>query len=132
MYIGQCRSCGQNVILDEIYPVYEDILKNESEESTAYIEACRDMATMQCRCKEGEREREKKKNKEEAVESINDIFSNNEDIKEILSLCITPLQERSIDSITIKSNNMKAVLNINSKGYIKIKREITDTVSDEI
>lgn len=132
MNIGQCKICGQNVILEDIYPEYEDIIANEPNDSRAYYEACSEMATMQCNCKEGELEREKKKNKEEAVESINDIFSKNEDIRDILSLCITPLQEGNIDSITIKSNNMKAILNMNSKGYIRIKREITDTVSDEI
>lgn len=132
MNIGQCKKCGQNVILEDIYPEYEDIVNNEPRDSIAYIEACSDMATMQCSCKQGEEERYKRKNREEAVESINDIFSKNEDIRDILSSCIAPLQERSMDSITIKSNNMKAVLSMNTKGYIKIKREITDTVSDEI
>ena len=124
--VGNCIYCGQSRIVE----VFEgDLVKASSEEEYVNL-----LATEKCDCSEAKVQRHIKQQMKRAKEYINKYFrADFPETAEILNYAVVMIIDGKFDKITIDTGKkVKGIVQINSKGNIKVQRKATNDSSMEV
>lgn len=117
---GNCIYCGQSRMVE----VFEgDLAKASSEEEYVNL-----LATEKCECQEARSQRHIKQQTLKAKSFVNNYFGKDfPEVAEILSNAVEQIINGKFDKITIDTGcKVKGIVQINSKGNIKVQRKATN------
>lgn len=117
---GNCIYCGQSRMIE----VFEgDLAKASSEEEYVNL-----LATEKCECQEARSQRHIKQQTLKAKSFVNNYFGKDfPEVAEILSNAVEQIINGKFDKITIDTGcKVKGIVQINSKGNIKVQRKATN------
>ena len=117
---GNCIYCGQSRMVE----VFEgDLVKASSEEEYVNL-----LATEKCECQEARSQRHIKQQISKAKQCIKQYFEKDfPETAEILSNAVEQIINGKFDKITIDTGcKVKGIVQINSKGNIKVQRKATN------
>lgn len=83
-----------------------------------------EMATERCHCMEAQEERREREAKERAEANIDTLFREAPRMAEYLKHSVPLIQERCIDSVSVKSGKTKASVAMMSDGKIKVTKDV--------
>ena len=109
---GACRFCGQTTQLET--------------DGRATQEQLDEWATEKCGCKEALIYRDRARRRKATRNNIAEMFRDMEEVREMLDLCVQPLQDRKMSSVTINSGNTKGTVKIDSEGNLIVERTETN------
>ena len=124
--VGYCIYCGQSRMVNAFEG---DIVKASSEEEYVNL-----LATEKCDCSEAKVQRHIKQQMKRAKEYINKYFKADfPETAEILNYAVVMIIDGKFDKITIDTGKkVKGIVQINSKGNIKVQRKATNDSSMEV
>ena len=117
---GNCIYCGQSRMVE----VFEgDLEKASSEEEYVNL-----LATEKCECQEARTQRHIKQQTLKAKSFVNNYFGKDfPEVAEILSFAVEKVVEGKFSKITIDTGcKVKGIVQINSKGNIKVQKKATN------
>ena len=118
--VGNCIYCGQSRMVE----VFEgDLVKASSEEEYVNL-----LATEKCECQEARTQRHIKQQTLKAKSFVNNYFGKDfPEVAEILSFAVEKVIDGKFSKITIDTGcKVKGIVQINSKGNIKVQRKATN------